>query len=123
MCIRDSIYEPAPQVRDLNPQAPGDLQRIIRRCLAKDKDERYQTIKDVAIELKDLRRELESMVGSDMSVPPQVTADSARDTDVRTAIKSASTTSVPPPATVSSAEYITYTHLRAHETPEHLVCR
>ena len=105
--LHSLIYEPAPQVRDLNPQAPGDLQRIIRRCLAKDKDERYQTIKDVAIELKDLRRELESMAGSDMSVPPQVTGDSARDTDVRTAIKSASTTSVPPPATVSSAEYIT----------------
>ena len=105
--LHSLIYEPAPQVRDLNPQAPGDLQRIIRRCLAKDKDERYQTIKDVAIELKDLRRELESMAGSDMSVLPQVTGDSARDTDVRTVIKSASTTSVPPPATVSSAEYIT----------------
>jgi len=54
------IYEPAPPVTEFNPTAPVDLQRIVRRCLAKDPDERYQTIKDVAIELKELRREIES---------------------------------------------------------------
>jgi serine/threonine protein kinase/Tol biopolymer transport system component len=54
------IYEPAPAVRDLNPAAPVDLQRIVRRCLAKDPDDRYQTIKDVAIELRELRQDLES---------------------------------------------------------------
>src|SRR2546423_1574764 len=51
-------YGPTPSIKDVNPDAPDDLQRIIRRCLAKDPDERYQTIKDVAIELKELRREL-----------------------------------------------------------------
>src|SRR6185436_12500916 len=54
------IYEPAPLLTDISPNAPVDLQRIVRRCLAKDPDERYQTIKDVAIELKELRREMES---------------------------------------------------------------
>jgi len=54
------IYEPAPLLTDFNPSAPADLQRIVRRCLAKDPDERYQTIKDVAIELKELRHEIES---------------------------------------------------------------
>ena len=54
------IYEPAPAVGDVNPNAPADLQRIVRRCLAKDPDDRYQTIKDVAIELRELRRELET---------------------------------------------------------------
>jgi serine/threonine protein kinase/Tol biopolymer transport system component len=54
------IYEPAPLLVEFNPTAPSDLQRIVRRCLAKDPDERYQTIKDVAIELKELRREIES---------------------------------------------------------------
>src|SRR5262249_42784734 len=37
------IYEPAPAISDLNPAAPADLQRIIRRCMAKDREERYQT--------------------------------------------------------------------------------
>ena len=63
------IYEPAPLLADLNPNAPPDLQRIVRRCLAKDPDDRYQSIKEVAIELKDLRRELES-TGVDTTVPP-----------------------------------------------------
>ena len=52
------VYEPAPLLAELNPSAPMELQRIVRRCLAKDPDERYQSIKDVAIELKELRREL-----------------------------------------------------------------
>ena len=31
----------------------------MRRCLAKDPDQRYQNIKDVAIELKEVRREMQ----------------------------------------------------------------
>jgi serine/threonine protein kinase/Flp pilus assembly protein TadD len=54
------VYEPAPSITDLKPSAPAELQRIVRRCLAKDKDERYQSIKDVAIELKELRREMKT---------------------------------------------------------------
>src|SRR5438105_13575203 len=37
--LHSLIYEPAPQIKDLNPTAPADLQRIIRRCLAKDKEQ------------------------------------------------------------------------------------
>src|SRR5438552_10776206 len=43
------VYEPAPPIADFNPAAPAELQRIVRRCLAKDPDERYQSIKEVAI--------------------------------------------------------------------------
>src|SRR6266702_1218086 len=31
------VYEQPPRLADLNPSAPAELQRIIRRCLAKDK--------------------------------------------------------------------------------------
>ena len=51
-------YEPAPPLADFNPSAPAEFQHIVRRCLAKDPDDRYQSIKEVAIELKALRREL-----------------------------------------------------------------
>src|SRR2546422_5615842 len=63
------VYEPAPPIADFNPSAPAELQRIVRRCLAKDPDDRYQTIKDVAIELKELRRELHG-AGVDTTVVP-----------------------------------------------------
>src|SRR2546426_5819571 len=63
------IREPVSPIRDLNPSAPADLQRVVRRCLAKDMDERYQTLQDVAIELKEVRRELEAS-GSGTVLPP-----------------------------------------------------
>src|SRR5947209_4122211 len=66
------IYEAAPLLADLDPNAPPELQRIVRRCLAKDPDERYQSIKDVAIELKELRRELETGANFDTTAPAPV---------------------------------------------------
>ena len=63
------IREPVAPISELNPSAPVDLQRVVRRCLAKDPDERYQTIKDVAIELKEVRREMKPP-GIDTTIPP-----------------------------------------------------
>src|SRR2546426_9460534 len=63
------VYEPAPLIADLNPSAPAELQRIVRRCLAKDPDDRYQSVKEVAIELRGLRRDMEG-AGIDTTVPP-----------------------------------------------------
>ena len=52
------IREPVPSITDFNPQAPVELAKIIRRCLEKDPEDRYQSIKDVALELKEVRRDL-----------------------------------------------------------------
>jgi serine/threonine-protein kinase len=54
------IREPVAPISDFRPDLPNHLQRIVRRCLAKDPDQRYQTIKDIAIELRELRHELVS---------------------------------------------------------------
>jgi serine/threonine protein kinase len=103
--LHSLIYEPPPQVKDLNPAAPAELQRIIRRCLAKDKEERYQTIKEVAIELKELRRELENAGEFETTAPPfarsETVTASGHSTVTSTAAQSGS---IPP--TVSSAEYL-----------------
>ncbi|HEX3231884.1 MAG TPA: protein kinase [Pyrinomonadaceae bacterium] len=104
--LHNLIYEPAPRVKDLNPSAPADLQRIIRRCLAKDREERYQTIKDLAIELKELRRELETSAGSDITAPPRVSSEGARSTDSGSTIESTAASSVSLAPTVSSAEFV-----------------
>jgi pimeloyl-ACP methyl ester carboxylesterase/tRNA A-37 threonylcarbamoyl transferase component Bud32 len=39
--------------------APAELQRILRKGLAKDRDHRYQTARDLMIDLKSLRRDLD----------------------------------------------------------------
>src|SRR5206468_11116198 len=34
------VHAPTPQVSDINPAAPAELQKIVRRCLAKDPEKR-----------------------------------------------------------------------------------
>ena len=70
------VYEAAPPLKDFNPAAPPELQRIVRRCLAKDPEERYQSIQDVALELKELRRELEGDTQIDTTVAPSMMGSS-----------------------------------------------
>ena len=72
------VYEPAPAIADLNPSAPPDLQRIVRRCLAKEPDERYQTVRDVALDLGDISRGLETAPARPIvSEPTQTTTNAA----------------------------------------------
>src|SRR2546421_520121 len=63
------VHAPTPLIKETNANAPSELQRIVRRCLAKDPDERYQTIKDVALELKEVRQGLAGAAEVDTSVP------------------------------------------------------
>ena len=100
------VYEQPPLLTDLNPSAPPELQRIVRRCLAKDPEDRYQSIKDVAIELKELRRELAD-ADIDTTVPPPPRTKAAGD-DVTRSSNVASTASGTSSlhTRASSAEYV-----------------
>ena len=64
------VYAPTPQIKDTNSTTPDELQRIVRRCLAKEPEKRYQSIKDVGIELEELRQELKGVLGLDKTVQP-----------------------------------------------------
>jgi len=85
------IREEASPISGFRPDAPGHLQRIVRRCLAKDPEDRYQTIKDIAIELRELSRELTASSGTDTG-----------STTTATPVSSGATQ----PTTSLSAEYI-----------------
>ncbi len=96
------VHMPARLVRDVNPTAPADVTRIVRRCLAKDPDERYQSIREAAIELRDIRRELEGAAEAETTIPPALAGASVTSppTDVTTKGETPASTSP------SSAEYI-----------------
>jgi serine/threonine protein kinase len=81
-------------VKDTNPSAPNDLSRIVRRCLAKDPDERYQSIKDVAIELRELQREPESVMELSTGLPRS-----------ETNVTTSASVMAAPTASLSSVEY------------------
>jgi serine/threonine-protein kinase len=43
--------DPAPSIRDLVPSAPGELDAIVKRCLEKRPERRYQHVADLAVAL------------------------------------------------------------------------
>src|SRR5947208_368828 len=96
------IREPVAPITDFRPDAPDHLQRIVRRCLAKDPEDRYQTIKDVAIELRELRRDLAGATGIDTTVAPSAPGSTLGSRESTKHISSSTPPSTPP----SSAEYI-----------------
>src|SRR5882762_5192564 len=99
------VYEAAPPLTELNPSAPSELQRIVRRCLEKDADDRYQGIKEIAIELKHLRRELETGTDFDTTTPP-LSSQATLSTDSVLTVGSTAPASASIPPALSSAEYV-----------------
>jgi serine/threonine-protein kinase len=94
------------------PDIPADLERIIQKALRKDKEDRYQTAKDLLLDLKSLKQEMEAqeklerLVSSSMSAGGAVSKKS-QDTVADTVIESAVyTAGVKPARPTSSAEYL-----------------
>jgi eukaryotic-like serine/threonine-protein kinase len=103
------VHAPTPQIKEINPVAPYDLQRIVRRCLAKEPDKRYQSIKEVAIELEELQQELRSASELEYSAQPTSsgTAASVGSAQTESAGSFASgTVSIGAARSTSSAEYL-----------------
>ena len=48
------LHDAPPPIDPADAKVPAELRRIIRRCLAKDPDRRYQSMKDLAIDLREL---------------------------------------------------------------------
>ena len=67
--------EPVP-LSQLVQGVPDRLQEIVAKCLAKDKYERYQTSKDLLIDLRNLRRKLDVDAELERSAPPKVSNES-----------------------------------------------
>ena len=68
----DSAKEPAPLTR-ITKECLLNLSALWRR-LAKDREERYQTGKDLQVDLRNLKRKLEVNAEIDRTVPPELRA-------------------------------------------------
>ncbi|MCM2316699.1 MAG: serine/threonine-protein kinase [Thermoanaerobaculia bacterium] len=54
------IHEQPERLATYRPESPLELQRIVAKALEKDPDERYQSVKDLAVDLRRLLREVDS---------------------------------------------------------------
>jgi Tol biopolymer transport system component len=100
--------EPLPLVHAW-PEVPAELERLVRKALHKDKEERYQTVKDLQIDLKNLRKELELSAEIERSVAPVSGRPSSRGQSTAAIAHS-----------TSSAEYIV-TEIKQHKLATALV--
>jgi serine/threonine protein kinase/Flp pilus assembly protein TadD len=56
--IASILYKEPPLLARYSREAPDELERITTKSLRKDREERYQTVKDIAIDLRNLRQHL-----------------------------------------------------------------
>jgi len=113
----DRITHSQPKaIARLNYDVPAELEIIVKKALRKDRDERYQTIHDLLIDLKDLKRETDVASSLERSVPPpELTGKETvnysaaqlsgvlKQTDLSPAISTAEVSAAP---SASSAEYV-----------------
>jgi serine/threonine protein kinase/tetratricopeptide (TPR) repeat protein len=69
--------EPVP-LSQCAPGVPTQLERIVKKALAKDREERYQTSSDLLIDLKNLKRELDVQAEVQRSQPSSATTNEHR---------------------------------------------
>jgi serine/threonine-protein kinase len=107
--------EPAP-LSQMVEGVPDRLEEIVAKCLAKDKDERYQTAKDLLIDLRNLRRKLDVDAEIERTVAPGLRSTSGGSSRASTqgSQMNAGTTNAVQVSTTSSAEYVV-TGIKQHK--------
>ena len=111
----DRIAHAQPEaIARFNYNLPAELEVIIKKALRKSRDERYQSARDLLVDLRDLERELEFAARMEHSVAPSISdstqpVNSEQATEILTSgqpsLITAETSTTP--TQVSSAEYLT----------------
>jgi len=93
----------------LNHELPAELERIVTKALRKNREERYQTAKDLVVDLKSLKQELEieAKLGYSLqSAPGREAASGKTHEQVKAETEQLSAVSTGTAHTTSSAEYV-----------------
>jgi len=91
--ISSILKDEPPLLCQLAPNLPPQLERIISKTLRKDRDHRYQHIKDLHIDIEDLRDELKFEEAFNRRVQPTTTDAAIHETN-QSSIRSALTTGI-----------------------------
>lgn len=104
-----AVLRAEPQrLSDVTADVPVEIERIVGKALTKDREERYQTAKDLLADLRRVKRQLETHdTASDRSMSPESAAET------KVSLAAVSTASVTP-VHASSAEYI-ITGIKQHK--------
>jgi len=114
----DHIAHSQPEaVARFNYNIPTELEIIIKKALRKDRGERYQTIHDLLVDLRNVRHELEVSDSSDRRIPstPNTSQSSVTVLSTPTVYEAGTTHEVTTAHTTSSAEYIVG-EIKRHKT-------
>ena len=96
---------------------PPELERIVSKTLAKDRDQRYQTSKDLLIDLKRLKQRLDVEAEFEHSLPPEWAREAVagrRSGEEKSRDTVVFDSNPPPIRTTSSAEYL-ITEIKRHK--------
>ncbi|OLE54805.1 MAG: hypothetical protein AUG51_06800 [Acidobacteria bacterium 13_1_20CM_3_53_8] len=75
--------EPLP-LASLAPDTPNEIVRIVTKALRKNREERYQVVKDMLLDLKSLKEELEFQARLEYAVAPKRSVEAASVTTAQT---------------------------------------
>lgn len=95
---------------------PDRLDEIVSKCLEKDREERYQVVKDLAIDLRRLKRKIDLRSDMERSSTPEGNELTRSGMIERTqSVTGGSTISIPPASTVTSVHALSGT-IRTHKS-------
>jgi serine/threonine protein kinase len=78
------LHKEPPPLNQLLPELPHEIDRIVKKTLRKDRDERYQTAKGLLADLKDARQELDFQNKLEQTLP--LKSDDAKTRSQRAAL-------------------------------------
>ena len=70
--IANILTREPPPLSELSPLSPPGLDHVVRKCLRKNRDERYQSAKELLVDLTSLRQEMTQPRPADPT-PPEPT--------------------------------------------------
>lgn len=102
-----------------SPELPSKLEEIVAKALAKDREDRYQTVKDLLVDLRRLKKRLDFETELERSKPANSAAAAGELTSgcstVRTSPEPTESSGNVSGARLSSAEYVA-TEIKRHKT-------